>query len=156
MKQYSAGGSFSLRGFQARTVGPGRSNDSSFSGTNLLIDRTGDIKFEANSEYRLNLLKLFSGAINLKGAGFIDVGNIWLYKKDPSIIGGEFNPSLFARDLAMCAGFGLRLDFSFFVVRVDMGYPVKQPNVTRNYGFMFDKLNYYRDANVALGFGYPF
>lgn len=156
IKQYSAGGSFSLRGFQARTVGPGRSNDSSYSGSKLLIDRTGDLKLEANTEYRFNLLKLFSGAINLKGAGFVDVGNIWLYKKDPSIVGGEFNPKYFLRDLAVCSGVGLRLDFSFFVLRVDMAYPIKQPSVQEHYGFMFDKLNYYKDANFVLGFGYPF
>lgn len=156
IKQYTAGGSFSLRGFQARTIGPGRSSDTSFTGNNLLIDRTGDIKFEANTEYRFNLLKLFSGAINLKGAGFIDVGNIWLYKKDASIPGGEFNSNYFFRDLAMCTGVGLRLDFSFFVVRVDMAYPVKQPSIQRNYGFVFDQLNYYKDANFVVGFGYPF
>lgn len=156
IKQYSAGGSFSLRGFQARTVGPGHSNDSSYSGNKLLIDRTGDLKLEGNTEYRFNLLKLFSGAINLKGAGFVDVGNIWLYKKDESISGGEFNPKYFFRDLAMSAGAGVRLDFSFFVLRVDLAYPVKQPSVKENYGFMFDKLNYYKDVNVVLGFGYPF
>lgn len=156
IKQYAAGGSFSLRGFQSRTVGPGRSSDTSYTGKNVFVDRTGDMKFEFNSEYRFNLLKLFSGAINLKGAAFADIGNIWLFKQDASIPGGEFQPKYFLRDLALCAGTGLRLDFSFFVLRLDMAYPLKKPNVSSHYGFVVDKLNYIKDANVVLGFGYPF
>lgn len=156
IKQYSAGGAFSLRGFQARTVGPGRSSDSSYVGNNLLIDRTGDIKFEANTEYRFNLLKIFSGAFNLKGACFVDAGNIWLFQSDPGIPGGEFQWNYVLKDLAVCTGLGLRLDFSYAVIRVDAGYPIKRPGLNNGYGFQLSQLNYWKDANFVIGFGYPF
>jgi outer membrane protein assembly factor BamA len=155
IKQYSAGGAFSNRGWRARNLGPGRSADTSFQSGFVILDKTGDIKFEANTEYRFNLLKLFSGAINLKGAAFIDAGNIWLMQKDSSVVGGEFDWSFLAQDIAISAGLGLRLDFSFFVFRLDYGYPFKQPQVKTNYGFTFDRLRY-SSGLWNLGLGYPF
>jgi len=155
IKQFSAGGAFSNRGFRARSLGPGRSVDSSYSTGVGIIDRTGDLKFEANTEYRFDLLKLFSGAINLKGAWFADAGNIWLLNKSADIVGGEFDPTYFLHDIAISSGLGLRLDFSFFVFRVDLGYPIKQPQVVNNFGFAFDKLRINSGSwNIALG--YPF
>lgn len=153
IKRYSAGGAFSNRGWRARTLGPGRSIDTSVNST--YIDRTGDLKFELNTEYRMNLLKLFSGVINIKGALFTDIGNIWLYKKSKDKEGGEFDTKYFLNDLAMSAGAGLRLDFSFFVFRIDLGYPVKQPTVSKNYGFSLSNLKY-RDGIWNIAIGYPF
>ncbi len=153
IKRYSAGGAFSNRGWRARTLGPGRSIDTSLNST--YIDRTGDLKFELNSEYRMNLLKLFSGVINIKGALFADIGNIWLLNKSADIIGGEFDLKYFARDIAISAGAGLRFDFSFFVLRFDLGYPIKQPQEPDNYGFSFNKLRY-RDGVWNIAIGYPF
>lgn len=155
IKQYSAGGAFSNRGWSSRNLGPGHSVDTTFQSGFGIIDRTGDIKFEANSEFRFNLLKLFSGAINLKGATFIDAGNIWLMHKDESVKGGEFNKDYIWQDIAITGGVGLRLDFSFFVFRVDVGYKMKNPQVTTNSGFMFDRLTLGSGLwNLALG--YPF
>lgn len=155
IKQYSSGGSFSIRGWRSRTLGPGRSSDSSYQTANSIIDRTGDIKLEINSEYRFNLLKLFSGAINLKGAGFVDAGNIWLFNKDENIKGGEINAAYFLNDIAVASGLGLRLDFSFFVFRVDLGFPIKQPQKTTNYGFAFDELKFRSGIwNIALGYAF--
>jgi outer membrane protein insertion porin family len=155
IKQYTAGGPFSNRGWQARNLGPGRSIDSSFLSGFTIIDRTGDIKFEANSEYRFNLLKLFSGAINIKGAFFVDAGNIWLMNKNDDVAGGEFDVNYLWQDIAIGAGSGLRLDFSFFVFRVDLGYPIKQPNLTKNSGFAFNQLKY-KSGVWNIGLGYPF
>ena len=138
LKQYSSGGQASIRGWAARTLGPGRAQDSTYKTSNTIIDQTGDMKFELNTEYRFNLLKMFSGVINVKGAIFADVGNIWLYKKSPSIPGGEFNPYYFFNDLAISTGYGLRFDFSFFVFRLDVGNPIKSPVVSKNYGFDFN------------------
>lgn len=155
IKQYSAGGSFSNRGWVARTLGPGRSVDSSYKAGFTTIDRTGDIKLEANSELRFSVLTLFSGAINLKGAVFVDAGNIWLYKKNSSIAGGELNPKFFYSDLAVSSGIGARFDFSFFVLRVDHAFPIKQPQYSNNNGWAFDKLNINSGIwNIAIG--YPF
>lgn len=153
IKRYSAGGAFSNRGWRARALGPGRSIDTTKNST--FIDRTGDLKFELNSEYRMNLLKLFSGVINIKGALFADVGNIWLVNKSSDIPGGELDFKYFFQDLAMSAGAGLRLDFSFFVFRLDLGFPIKQPQEPKNYGFSFDKLKFSSGIwNIAIG--YPF
>jgi outer membrane protein insertion porin family len=153
IKRYSAGGAFSNRGWRARTLGPGRSIDTVQNST--YIDRTGDLKFEVNTEYRMNLLKLFSGVINIKGALFADMGNIWLFNKSEDIKGGEFDLKYFGRDLAISAGAGLRFDFSFFVLRLDLGYPIKQPQEPDNYGFSFNKLKY-RDGIWNIAIGYPF
>ena len=155
IEQFSAGGAFSNRGWQSRNLGPGHSQDQIFQSGNAILDKTGDIKLEGNSEFRFNLLKLFSGAINLKGAAFIDAGNIWLFNKDTSVLGGEFNPSFLWQDIAMSAGVGLRLDFSFFVFRLDVGYPFKKPYELDNYGFVIDQLKLNSGVwNLALG--YPF
>ncbi len=155
IKQYSAGGAFSNRGWPSRNLGPGHSVDTSFKSGFAILDKTGDIKIEANTEYRFNLLKLFSGAINLKGAAFIDAGNIWLMNKDSSVKGGEFNFSYLWQDIAISSGVGLRLDFSFFVFRVDLGYPIKQPQIFTHNGFIFDQLKL--DSGIwNLSFGYPF
>ncbi len=155
IKQYSAGGAFSNRGWQSRHLGPGRSIDSNTQSSFVIFDKTGDLKLEANTEYRFNLLKLFSGAINLKGAAFIDAGNIWLTNKDSSVKGGEFDPAYLWQDIAMSSGLGLRLDFSFFVFRVDWGYPIKRPDVLSHNGFITDKFTY-KDGLWNLALGYPF
>lgn len=153
IKRYSAGGAFSNRGWRARTIGPGRSQDTT--ANTSYIDRTGDMKFELNTEYRMNLLKLFSGVIVFKGALFADIGNVWLYNKSADIPGGELDPKYFVQDLAMSAGAGFRFDFSFFVFRIDLGFPIKQPQVPTNYGFAFDRLKYSSGIwNIAIG--YPF
>lgn len=155
IKQYSAGGSFSNRGWVARTLGPGRSVDSSYKAGVTTIDRTGDMKLEANSELRFNLWTLFSGAINLKGAAFVDAGNIWLYRQNENIRGGEFDFKYIFRDLAVSAGIGARFDFSFFVLRIDHAYPVKQPQLNKNQGWAFDQLTLKSGIwNIAIG--YPF
>ncbi len=155
IKQYSAGGAFSNRGFRARALGPGRAPDSVYQAGVTFIDRTGDIKFEANSELRFDLLKLFAGAINLKGAAFADAGNIWLTHRSASVPGGEINSKYLWQDIAMSAGAGLRLDFTFFVFRLDLAYPVKQPSRLTRSGWAFDQLTYKSGIwNIAVG--YPF
>jgi outer membrane protein assembly factor BamA len=155
LKQYSSGGQASIRGWAARTLGPGRAQDSTYKTSNTIIDQTGDMKFELNTEYRFNLLKMFSGVINVKGAIFADIGNVWLYNKSASIPGGEFNPAYFFNDLAIASGYGLRFDFSFFVFRLDIGNPIKSPIVSKNYGFDFNNLKI-KKGMVNIAINYPF
>jgi outer membrane protein insertion porin family len=155
-KQFSAGGPFSMRGWQVRTLGPGRSYDSSFTtSSNNLLDKTGDLKFEANTEYRFNLVKLFSGAIDVKGAAFMDVGNIWLLRKNNDVKGGEIDLKYLFHDLAIGAGAGLRFDFSFLVLRTDLGFPIKRPEKPEQYGFAFNELKW-KKGIWSINFGYPF
>lgn len=115
-KQFYCGGANSMRGWQARALGPGSSpvNDL-FS----IPSQTGDIKLEANLEYRFGLLWKLNGAV------FTDVGNVWNWDSD--IEGMDFGKD-FYKTLAADWGFGLRCDLGFFVVRVDMGMKVYDPS----------------------------
>src|SRR6202000_3277908 len=65
-QQFFIGGSNSLRGFQARTIGPGGFDYRTLEaakGTNFLPDESGDIKIEANAEYRSKLFSIVEGAL---------------------------------------------------------------------------------------------
>lgn len=124
IKQFAAGGSNSLRAFPARSVGPGTYNFLAENDTSFFIDQRGDIKLEANIEYRFDIYKA------VKGALFVDAGNIWLIKTDTLRPGGKFEFNQFYQQLAVGTGFGLRFDFSFFVLRFDLAFPVRKAYTT--------------------------
>ena len=143
-QQFFIGGSNSLRGFQAHLIGPG-----SYilplelaQGTNFLPDESGDIKIEANAEYRSKLFGFVEGAL------FVDAGNIWVLNSNPFLPGGTFGKS-FLSQIAADAGFGLRFNFTVLLLRTDYGFPIKQPNADIPVrGFRYGVLN--------LAIGYPF
>ncbi|HZI24855.1 MAG TPA: BamA/TamA family outer membrane protein, partial [Chryseolinea sp.] len=166
VKQFSIGGSNSIRAFPARSLGPGTYNvrDEFASDTvTQFIDQRGDIKLEANLEYRFDITKIFKGAI------FLDGGNIWLLKQvDPLDSGyregGSFNRKTFLKELAIGTGFGLRLDFSFFVLRLDTAFPLRKPWLAKDGGdpWVIDDINFgsstWRKENLIfnIAIGYPF
>ncbi|MBL7718301.1 MAG: BamA/TamA family outer membrane protein [Flavipsychrobacter sp.] len=161
IKQYFAGGAYSMRGWRVRSLGPGSSRDTSNSA--IFIDRTGDIKLEMNGEYRYDIVRLFSGAINVKGALFADAGNIWLANKSSSYPGGEFALHKLGKDIAIDAGTGIRLDIAgFFLVRLDLAIPLKKPYIDGNNGWVLRQMAPFdatwRSNNMILNFaiGYPF
>lgn len=163
IKQYFAGGPYSLRGWRIRTLGPGSYTDTNANTSAAQIDRTADVKIELNGEYRFPVAPLFAGAIKMNGAIFADAGNIWLAKTDPSYPGGEIQLSTLAQEIAMDVGMGARFDIaSFLTIRVDMAMPVKKPNVLTNNGWMINDLFFYdsgwRANNLVLNvtIGYPF
>ena len=145
--QFSVGGSSSLRGFRARSVGPGSFRPDS---TITFIDQTGDIKIEMNLEYRFEIL----GA--LKGAVFIDAGNIWLQRQDSLREGAEFRWGKVFKEFAVDAGFGIRYDFQFFIIRLDAGIPIKVPYESNFAIRPLDRgwRKQYLIWNIAIG--YPF
>jgi len=156
VKQFAIGGSNSIRAFPARSVGPGTYNvrndprvDTVYRGT-LFVDQRGDVKLEANVEYRFDIIRM------LKGAVFVDAGNIWLLHDDPNRPGGKFS-SAFLQQLAVGTGVGLRFDFSFFVLRLDTAFPLRQTNgwVTRDIDFGSSS---WRGRNLVfnIAIGYPF
>ena len=162
IKQYFAGGPYSMRGWQIRTLGPGSYNDTS-STTNAVIDRTGDIKLEFTGEYRFPIAPLFAGAIRMNGALFADAGNIWLARKDSTLPGGELTLNTLGKSLAADMGAGLRFDIATFLTfRIDLAVPVKKPNVTTDGGWVFNQFDFmnsgWRTDNLILNFaiGYPF
>ncbi|MEJ7646320.1 MAG: BamA/TamA family outer membrane protein [Chryseolinea sp.] len=121
IKQFSIGGSNSIRAFQARSVGPGTYNVKEDTLGTLFIDQRADLKLEGNVEYRFDIIKA------LKGAVFVDAGNIWLIREDSTRAGGQFHANTFLNQLAVGTGVGLRLDFSFFVLRLDTAFPIRKP-----------------------------
>ena len=146
---FYGGGANRLRGWQARTVGPGCSpRDTSF----VIPNQTGDMKLEANIEYRFNMFWKVAGAV------FVDAGNVWMlnYKDDS----GNADDSMFrwnslGESIAANWGMGVRLNLGFLLLRVDMGMKMHDP--AREYkwvapGLWLQKENY----DLHYGVGYPF
>jgi len=150
VKQFFAGGTNSLRGFRARSVGPG--SYVSDASSNLLIDQVGDLKFEANLEYRFTLSGIFKGAL------FAEAGNVWLINDDPQRPGGQFNWNEVVDELAMDAGFGLRIDPEVIVVRLDLAFPLRRPDLPQGDRWVFDDLEarWTRNFILNIAIGYPF
>ncbi|MBI1305890.1 MAG: BamA/TamA family outer membrane protein [Bacteroidetes bacterium] len=152
-RRFFAGGTNYLRGWRLRTVGPG----SFTTGNNLQFTRSGELSLIGNVEYRFNI---FRGAIDLNGAVFGDVGNVWNLKADTLFPGGEININRFYNEFAVNGGLGLRADFQFLILRFDWGVPVWDPNKDLENrlviaGAFKDKWLFRRPVwNVAVG--YPF
>ncbi|MCI7781571.1 MAG: BamA/TamA family outer membrane protein, partial [Parabacteroides sp.] len=109
-EQFYVGGANSVRAFTIRSIGPGRYYQSSEENKYAYIDRTGDLKLEANLEYRFPIMG------DLHGATFLDCGNIWLLREDPDRPGGRLKAGHFFKDLALGTGFGFRYDMDFLVI----------------------------------------
>jgi outer membrane protein assembly factor BamA len=156
-QQFFIGGANSLRGFQAHSIGPGAYNipTSLTTGTNFLPDESGDIKIEANIEYRPKLFSIVEGAL------FVDAGNIWLLNSNPNIPGAAFGKN-FINQIAADAGFGLRFNLSVLVLRTDVGFPIIEPNLPAGQHDVIDKIDFgsskWRGQNLVfnLAIGYPF
>lgn len=164
IKQYFVGGAYSIRGWRPRVLGPGSYRDPNQNNIDeLFVDQSGDIKLEWNAEYRFNMIKLFSGAININGAVFADVGNIWLAHEDPSLPGANFEFKNLYQDIALSSGAGLRFDLGgFLVVRLDWAIPLKAPYIQQKNGWVIDKIHLSdpdwrrENMNLNVAIGYPF
>lgn len=124
---YYLGGSNSMRGFPFRGVGPGSYNN----GTK--IEYTGDVKLEMNFEYRGTIYKAFKYGV------FIDAGNVWLSRKYEGMDNAEFRFDRFYKEIALCAGVGIRLDFNFFIIRLDYAVPFYDPRASQHGGPWINK-----------------
>lgn len=147
VRSFFAGGTTDIRAWVARTLGPGtfpRDNQNSF-------EQIGDIKIMGNIEYRYNIFKSLNAAV------FLDFGNIWMIRPD-SITnrrGGQFKIGEFYKQFAYGAGAGLRYDFSFFIIRLDLAIPIIDPGLIGNNKFYFNSLKL-RDIRPNIGINYPF
>lgn len=141
---FFGGGANGIRAWSARSLGPGSLPDSL-----NLQDQFGDIKLELNLEYRFDIYRWFKGAL------FADAGNVWLIKKDEDRPGGLFEFKDFYKEFALGAGVGVRLDFSFFVIRFDVATPFHDPGRPENDRWAI-KYFQWKDVNLNLGIGYPF
>lgn len=153
VKQYFAGGPRSVRAFRIRSLGPGSFIPQSI-GSGGFFDQAGDIRLEANLEYRFPFNKY------LKGAFFADAGNVWLFNENEALPGGRFSGN-WAEELGVGAGFGLRVDIQIFVLRFDLATPVRRPWLEKSERWM-EEIRFnsreWRRENLILNFaiGYPF
>ena len=153
-KQFFSGGPNSIRAFQIHSVGPGthyQDNDNiSF------LKLGGEIKLETNAEYRFTIYRF------LKGALFMDAGNVWLHQASATNTGTPFVFSGFMNELAVGTGFGLRIDVSFFILRFDLGVPIRKPWLEDGHRWVINELAFgsssWRKDNLILNIaiGYPF
>lgn len=144
-RQYFAGGANSIRAWRVWNLGPG-----SYQGDSLGY-HTADIKLELNMEYRFKLFWL------LEGAFFMDAGNIWSINKEDTRENSLFKIDRFYRDIAVGAGFGTRLDFSYFLFRLDVGIKLRDPAHQTGQKWIFYNKDYRKDIfAVQIGLGYPF
>ncbi|WP_339756573.1 BamA/TamA family outer membrane protein [Algoriphagus aquimarinus] len=153
IKQYFSGGPNSVRAFRIRSIGPGTYRPENFD-VNSYFDQSGDIRIEGNIEYRFPIVSL------LKGAFFMDAGNVWLMNENEALPGGKFTSSWWG-ELAVGAGVGLRVDIQFFVIRFDLATPLRVPYLDEGerWGNTFDiGSRSWRKQNLVFNFaiGYPF
>lgn len=176
VKQFAAGGANSMRAWDLRGLGPGGFVDSLSllrrgDRANRLLYQTGDFQLELNLEYRYNLFW------QLRGAFFLDIGNVWtidretegrcgsqfLFRRTAYDCNGErFYHQPFYRQLAVAGGTGIRIDLSYFIFRLDAAIPLRfnYPDV-RPDGPNIPESLYWNDfeeprINWQLGLGYPF
>lgn len=145
IKKYYSGGSNSMRAWGVRSLGPGSYSPPDTSG---VVYAMGDLKVEANAEQRFPIAGLLNGAL------FVDAGNIWTIKETDA---GSQISSHALGDIAIACGFGLRLDFSFFVLRFDSGVKTRNPANTTSEKWIWEKkIDLKKDINYSIGIGYPF
>ena len=147
-KLYFSGGANSVRGWRVRTLGPGgyRGNENTLD----YVNHTGDLKLDLNLEYRTHMFW------KLKGAAFLDAGNVWTLKKRDSQQTGQFKFNNFYKQIAMSYGLGIRLDLDFLILRFDGGMKAINPMETGKRKYPLIRPNFSRDFAFHFAVGYPF
>jgi len=187
-KQYFGGGSNSMRAWPIRAIGRGSQPLAPY-GSTTFQDRTGDIQLETNLEYRYTIVQIIPNSLVLRGAFFADIGNIWNLKNTKASGGGidsaQFKFNRLYKELGVSAGTGFRLDFNYFILRFDLGFRFKRPDVSENDGWQIPDITFnnifkrgeqvpdpndptktyndnryrkwrYENFNFTLGISYPF
>jgi len=176
-KQYFGGGSNSMRGWPVRGIGRGSQKLVEYK-TNIFNDRTADMQFEANLEYRYDIARIIPNTLTLRGALFTDIGNIWNLRNsnpDGQRDSTQFRFKNFYKELGLAAGTGFRLDFNYFILRFDFGFRFKKPERSHiNAGWQAPSIGFndffqklfgrqeanrrwrYENFNFTIGISYPF
>ncbi|MBS1757760.1 MAG: BamA/TamA family outer membrane protein [Bacteroidetes bacterium] len=176
-KQYFGGGSNSMRGWPVRGIGRGGERLIPFDPTKYTFnDRTGDMRLEGNVEYRYDIARIIPNTLTLRGALFVDAGNIWNIKdlKPAGITdSAQFKLKNLYKQLGVSAGTGFRLDFNYFILRLDLGFRFKRPELSYiNDGWKIPSIGFddvlkklfsksqrqwrYENFNFTIGISYPF
>ena len=146
-KRFYGGGANGVRGWDVRTLGPG-----SFPGTNSVsdfINQCGDIRLILSAEMRTKLFWV------IELAAFVDAGNIWTIHNYPNQPGGMFHFNEFYKQLAASYGLGLRFDFTYFLLRFDMGMKAHNPAMGA-VAWPLIHPRWHRDSSFHFSIGYPF
>jgi outer membrane protein assembly factor BamA len=154
-KQYFTGGANGIRAWPVRNLGPGTYRET----RSVYPNATADIKLEGNLEYRFKLFWILEGAL------FADAGNIWAISEEDDRQGAVFKWNSFYKQIAVGTGFGLRMNFSFFIFRFDLGIKARDPSIPSEQGgpqwVIFNRPNsteynfgYFTTLHLAIG--YPF
>ncbi len=176
-KQFFGGGSNSMRGWPVRGIGRGSQKLVDYR-LNIFNDRTADMQFETNLEYRYDIARIIPNTLTLRGALFTDIGNIWNLRNsnpDGSRDSTQFRLKNFYKELGLAAGTGFRLDFNYFILRFDLGFRFKRPELSNiNNGWQAPKISFndfipkiigrseanrrwrYENFNFTIGISYPF
>ena len=145
--RYFAGGSNSVRGWSVRTLGPGSMK---MTPDKTFFDQMGDIRLDLNVEYRTKLFWKF------RAAAFVDAGNVWTIKEYENHQDGLFRFDRFYKEIALAYGLGLRLDFDYFLVRLDAGLKAYDPQQTGRYKWAITRPNLSSNFAWHIAVGYPF
>ena len=145
-KSYSAGGTNDIRAWRVYRLGPG-SDSSSATRNRFSVE---SFKLTANIEYRFNVYK------SLKGALFVDAGNIWALRKYEDRFNFLFRFDSFYRELGIGSGFGFRYDFGFFKLRLDAAWKMHDPSQPVGARWVIGQTQFFRDTVLNVGINYPF
>ena len=144
-KFFFMGGTNSMRGWQVRRLGPGTYKDTV---NPYRFEQPGEIMLEMNYEYRFKIISFLEGAV------FSDIGNLWTFRNDPTRPGSQFKINRFYEQLAVATGVGMRLNFTFLILRLDLGVKTIDPSAEgSNFVLTNQRL---RDYRLNIGIGYPF
>lgn len=156
-KYFFAGGSNGIRAWRPRRLGPGSytplDGDGNFTDS---FEQQGEMLFEASIEMRHNILGFIDGAV------FLDMGNIWTLREDITRENAQFEVDRFFKEIAIGIGYGVRLDFSFLLLRFDVGLKIYDPARSLGNRFIwnkdFDNSVFQTSENLIfnIGIGYPF
>lgn len=157
-KYFFAGGGTSIRAWQARRLGPGSYNPGRLPNEEyrFTTEQPAEMILESMLEYRRNLIGYFDLAL------FIDVGNSWMIGNDPSRPGSDFRFNRFYKELAVGSGIGLRMDFDFLVIRLDLATKAIDPANPEGERWVLDNISFRSPFGVKgqtvfnFGIGYPF
>jgi outer membrane protein insertion porin family len=150
-KNFFIGGPSSLRAWKPRRLGPG-----SYNAKTNLIEQPGSILLETSLEYRFKIVQ-FLGSLN--GALFVDAGNIWNVSQPGQLTLGKWEANNFLSEIAVGSGLGLRWDFDYFLIRLDLASKMINPANPKNEKWVFNKTSFSSAENPIefnIGIGYPF
>jgi len=145
-KAFLAGGANDMRGWRMGDLGPGSFHNDTLSQN---FGQLGDMQLQFQVEYRFPIYSFFKGAL------FTDIGNVWLLKPSPDLPGGTFYFDSFMWQMGIDVGIGFRLDFDFFIFRIDPAIPIRMPSMPSKNKWYFSKLQL-QDLIWNFGIGYPF